>query len=78
MGKKQKQRLVIRDDNGNITFDSHAVQKSILNLADSPSISFGSASISPQSRWAKETIKLLKEHGENYVMKTLLRYVTME
>ncbi len=46
MGKKQKQRLVIRDDNGNITFDSHAVQKSILNLADSPSISFGSGSIS--------------------------------
>ena len=64
MSKRQRKRIVIRDDAGNITFDSDAVQKSILNLADSPSISFGSGSISPQSRWAKETIKLLKEHGE--------------
>ena len=64
MSKKQRKRIVIRDDAGNITYDSDAVQKLILNLADSPSISFGSGSISPQSRWAKETIKLLKEHGE--------------
>ena len=64
MSKRQRKRIVIRDDAGNITFDSDALQKSILNLADSPSISFSSGSISPQSRWAKETIKLLKEHGE--------------
>ena len=64
MSKKQRKRIVIRDDAGNITFDSDAVQKSILNLADSPSISFSSGSISPQSRWAKETVKLLKKHGE--------------
>jgi len=37
----------MRDEDGNITFDSDAVQKLILNLADSPSISFGSGVLFP-------------------------------
>ncbi|MBT7373675.1 MAG: hypothetical protein HN815_06755 [Candidatus Marinimicrobia bacterium] len=64
MSKKQRKRIVMRDAAGNITYDSDAIQKLILKLADSPLISFSSGSISPQSKWAKETIKLLKEHGE--------------
>ena len=64
MSKKQRKRIVIRDDAGNITFDSDAVQKSILKVTDSPSFSITHGIISPQSRWAKETIKLLKEHGQ--------------
>jgi len=64
MSKRQRKRIVIRGDAGNITFDSDALQKSILNLADSPSISITHGIIFPQSRWAKEIVKLLKEHGE--------------
>ena len=64
MGEKDKQRMVIRDKDGNITFDSEAVEKSILKVANSPSITFTYGNIIPQSRWAKEVVNLLKEHGE--------------
>ena len=64
MSKRQRKRIVIRDDAGNITFDSDAVQKSILKVTDSPSFSINHGIISPQSRWVKETVILLKKHGE--------------
>ena len=64
MGKKDKRRIVIRDKDSSITLDTDAVQKSILKVANSPSFSITHGIIPPQSRWAKETVKLLKEHGE--------------
>ena len=64
MGKKDKRRIVIRDKDSNITLDTDAVQRSILKVSDSPSFSITHGIISPQSRWAKETVKLLKKHGE--------------